>query len=249
MEKEQLEADKTEAIKAKTQVKLIIKDLEDASSRNEEQRETLQADLDELEASIAAKEKELEELEPKYQALLEQESDLKSRIEKAEAKQQSLYAKQGRATQFRTQSERDKYLNAQIRNSTNTLEGREKALEEVADEIENSKQVLEHRKKQQVELAETLEQRREEAKKYSASLSELNAKRAELVEKRKETWKEDEKLQQTVQHAAAELKKAEHGLRSMMDQVNILSCHSSVPNEGVIAEIFSAGYTKRPGSR
>ncbi|KAK9897698.1 RecF/RecN/SMC protein [Cystobasidium minutum MCA 4210] len=218
LEKEQLEAEKHEAIKAKTQVELIIRDLEDTTSRNAAERETLQAELDDLEDSIAAKEAELEAMEPKYQDLLSQEAELKAKIEKAEATQQSLYAKQGRAAQFRTQSERDKYLTAQIQSSTATLEGREKALEEVAEEIENSKQILEDRRKQENELKETLEARRDEAKKYAATLNDLQAKRAALIEQRKECWKEDEKLQQTVQYAAAEVKKAEHVLRSTMDQ-------------------------------
>lgn len=219
IEKQQLEAEKHESIKAKTQVELIIKDLADTAGRNETEGEALQADLAELEEQIIVKEQELEAIEPRYRELQAQEASVKAQIEQAEAKQQSLFAKQGRASQFRTQAERDKYLNAQIRSSKATLEGQQKALQGVADDIENSKQVLNDRKKQEADLRETLEVRREEAKKYTLELNDLNTQRAELVEQRKEIWKEDEKLQQTVLHASSELKKAENVLRTMMDRV------------------------------
>lgn len=228
LEKQQLEAEKHESVKAKTQVELIIKDLEDIAGRNETEREALQADLAELEEQIIIKEQELEAIEPRFREVQAQEASVKAQIEQAEAKQQSLLAKQGRASQFRTQAERDKYLKAQIRNSTATLEGQQKALEGVADEIQSTKHVLDERKKLEAELRETLEVRREEAKKYTLELNDLNAKRAELVEQRKEVWKEDEKLQQTVSHASAELKKAENVLRTMMDRVSSLSLKSRV---------------------
>lgn len=230
LEKEQLEADQRENIKAKTNVELTIRDLEDASERTEGEREALLADRRELEEAIASKEGDLASLDAKYTRLVEQEAAVKKEIEQAEAKQQSLFAKQGRAAQFRTQAERDRYLRTQIASSKTSLEGREKALDDVETEIESTEQLLSDRQKREVDLRQTLQQRREDAKKYSDELNELNGKLARLNEERKECWKADEKLTQTLTHARDELKKAENALRMTMDRVG----HESTPLPPVV---------------
>ena len=58
-------------------------------------------------------------------------------------------------------------------------------------------------------------------KELQESISGLKEKQAEMMEKRKDLWREDTKLDSLVSHAADELRTAERLLAGMMDKVSI----------------------------
>ena len=219
LERQQHETDKGESVKARTQVELVIRDLQDNAARNEIQRTNLQADLSALEAKILSKEGELHVVEPEYQDTLRQEANTKNALEQAEAKQGTLFAKQSRTTQFHSQSERDAYLRNESNKSSVYLQKRESTLEDVKGSAEMTTTILENKRQQEEEIKANLEKRKENIASFNVNLDEIRKRKAGLQERRKESWKEDSKLDQTVRHAREELGKAQRTLYTMMDKV------------------------------
>ena len=219
LERQQHEADKADSIKARTQIELLIRDIEDTSARNEIQRESMQADLEALQADIDTKEAGLMQVEPEFEETLQEEVRIKAALEQSEAKQGTLFAKQGRASQFRTQSERDKYLRNECSKSRAYRKGRETTLEDVRASVKSTMELLGEKKRQEEELKVNLEKRKENVVGFSEELNGVRKRAAELNEKRKEGWKEESKLEQTVRHAREELGKAQRTLYTAMDRV------------------------------
>ncbi|RUP44859.1 hypothetical protein BC936DRAFT_148933, partial [Jimgerdemannia flammicorona] len=155
MEKEQLLEDREEQVKARAQIELIIKDLEESQAQSgmgrvsgrdrdeceergrkrvigglgrwlHEDFKRYLAELETIEADIAAKEKELEQVVPQYETELAQESELNEQLADSEQQRQSLYAKQGRNAQFRTRQQRDDWLNKEIGEIKKTVDAQSK---------------------------------------------------------------------------------------------------------------------------
>jgi structural maintenance of chromosome 3 (chondroitin sulfate proteoglycan 6) len=219
VEREQQESDKRESHKAKTQVELLIKDLEEASTRNVRQRETLQADLEALQTEIEEKEEELEALEPRYQATLTQETAVRTQLEQAEAKQKTLYDKQGRASQFRTQKERDAFLRKEIDKDKAFLSNRERALDDSTININNAKETVETKKAKEAEIREELENRKDDMAKWNDELRKITKQRNEVDERKKEMWRDESSSARLAESAKLQLAEAEKTLYHTMDRV------------------------------
>ncbi|RUS33289.1 hypothetical protein BC938DRAFT_472207 [Jimgerdemannia flammicorona] len=247
MEKEQLLEDREEQVKARAQIELIIKDLEESQAQSgmgrvsgrdrdeceergrkrvigglgrwlHEDFKRYLAELETIEADIAAKEKELEQVVPQYETELAQESELNEQLADSEQQRQSLYAKQGRNAQFRTRQQRDDWLNKEIGEIKKTVDAQSKQVKE----LEKEKTTLSARLGQ---IAEELQATREQLGNRKSSLDEmegesnqLKEKKEELMDKRKEYWREDAKLDSTVKSCREEMQKAERVLTSTMDK-------------------------------
>lgn len=219
LDRQQAEADRRESHRARTQVELLIRDLEDASARNQKEHRELQRELEALQGEIQEKEDELEELEPKYDEALEEENRIRVELEQAEAKQQNLFDKQGRVSQFSSQSERDKYLRAEIKTSKQFLEERERSLQSVNSGIESTQSGLERSRAREEKARAELETKKKELAQMTTELGKVDSKHAELDEKRKEGWKEDSRLDATLTSAKEQLRNAERTLYATMDRV------------------------------
>ena len=77
-------------------------------------RKEAQSDLKTLERQIAATQTQMETAVTDYNTQLQKESEIKTRIQRCEQRLSELYAKQGRKNQFKTQKERDVFINKQI---------------------------------------------------------------------------------------------------------------------------------------
>lgn len=146
VDKVQLEDERREASKALAQVELRAKSL----SENQATAQVLKArhdeDLRTVERAIKEREAELEELIPRFNAVREQEDNIKAQLNEAETIRQRLYAKQGRNSRFRNKSERDKWLQAEIREShtsISTVQAVMAQTQEDIKELENDIALLE----------------------------------------------------------------------------------------------------------
>ncbi len=183
-------------------------------------REDLEAELEQTEAKIAEKEAVLEELLPEWEEQRALESTEKRRLDEASAKLAALYSKQGRATKFRTKSERDAFLRHEI-SSVNTYKAnQEAALESTQAELEASQRSQGELDAQVLETQEKIEDGRKRVKDLAENMTGLKEKHLELTEKRKDLWREDTKLDSLVSRAADELRTSERSLAGMMDKVS-----------------------------
>ena len=117
VDKRQLEDERKEKAKTKAKIELDVKSQQDSRSAVEEARSHYEAELDNVQTSIQEHEEELSQLLPNYQAMLQQETTVRSELDSAEGIRQRLYAKQGRNARFRNKRERDDFLREAINSS------------------------------------------------------------------------------------------------------------------------------------
>jgi structural maintenance of chromosome 3 (chondroitin sulfate proteoglycan 6) len=79
------------------------------------------ADLKSVQVAIEQRETELSQLIPRFNAEKEQEENVKTQLDEAETARQRLYAKQGRNSRFKNKSERDKWLQKEIRDNYTSI--------------------------------------------------------------------------------------------------------------------------------
>jgi len=80
---------------------------------------------------------------------------------------------------------------------------------------------------QMTEVQEKIEEGRRRAKELSEEISALKEQQMEKMEKRKNLWREDTKLDSLVKRASDELRTAERALAGMMDKVCCFRIYST----------------------
>ncbi|KAF4257458.1 hypothetical protein KXV68_005036 [Aspergillus fumigatus] len=217
VDKVQLEDERREASKALAQVELRAKSLSENQATAQVLKARYDEDLRTVERAIKEREAELEELIPRFNAVREQEDNIKAQLNEAETIRQRLYAKQGRNSRFRNKSERDKWLQAEIREnhtSISTVQAVMAQTQEDIKELENDIALLEpetERLRQQIDgkgdTVHSVEQQVQAAK----------DERDRLMDQRKELWREEAKLDSILANASNEVDRAERTLSQMMD--------------------------------
>lgn len=185
LEKTQIAADRKEALKARIQVECIIRDLSDDQDANTNARQNLEAELASLTERVEAKEAELEELIPQCEEAIQNEKNTKDAFEAASTQIAALYAKQGRSTQFRTQKERDQYLNGEVDKLGRLIPEAQIRMEEMSRDVASAREAVQQMRARSRDVAVNLEGRKEALRSLTEELNQLNAKKNESSEKRK----------------------------------------------------------------
>ncbi|RDW76770.1 chromosome segregation protein SMC [Aspergillus mulundensis] len=217
VDKAQLEDERREASKALAQVELQAKSLADNQAAAQEQKARHDEDLRTVQSAIEERQTELEELIPRFNAAKDQEDAAKAKLTDAETIRQRLYAKQGRNSRFKNKSERDKWLQSEIKNNNTSISSVQSVISQTQEdiqEIENEIALLEpetERLRQQIDgrgdTIHTVEQQVQSAK----------DERDKLMDQRKELWREEAKLDSILTNASNEVDRAERNLSHMMD--------------------------------
>ncbi|KAJ3192527.1 Structural maintenance of chromosomes protein 3 [Irineochytrium annulatum] len=217
-EKVELQQDRQERTKTVAALSIEVKDLEENKTQRAESQKKNASDLKKLEATIAKKEAELEGILPLYNETSEQEAELREKLRKAEVERQALLDKQGRSKQFKSQSERDKYINTELKSLKSTL----KASEDQKTQLEGDIDTLTARKAECVrrvaELKESLAGSKEKQERLTKEIDILRAERNRLDERRKELWREEGRASQALETAKDEQQKQERTLTAAMDR-------------------------------
>lgn len=146
VDKAQLEDERREASKALAQVELQAKSLSDNQVAAQSSKKRHDQDLDSVQAAIKERETELQELLPRFNSAKDQEDNVKTQLTEAETSRQRLYAKQGRNSRFKNKSERDKWLQTEIKDnytSVSTVQGVMAQTQEDIQELEKDIALLE----------------------------------------------------------------------------------------------------------
>ncbi|KAI0058717.1 RecF/RecN/SMC protein [Artomyces pyxidatus] len=212
------QAELTDLIRSQKEIELRVQDLRAADARAGGQRTELEEELAEIDAQIGSKEEELAELLPRWEAHRARETEQRRALEEAKARLSALYAKQGRLNRFRTRSERDGYLKQEIASIEAHRRAQTAALQATRVELQTARGALTEVEGQLVGLHHRAEDGRTRVKEIADGLVKMGDERAQLIEQRKDLWREDAKLDSTRSHAAEELKIAERLLASMMDK-------------------------------
>ena len=159
---------------------------------------------------------------PEWEEQRALESTEKRRLDEASASLNSLFAKQGRVTKFRTKSERDTFLRHEIASVSAYKTNQVSALEVTRGELDTGKQSQDEIDTLIQTVHGKVEDVRQKTKEISENLVGLKEEHTKLTERRKDLWREDSKVDNLVSRASDELRTAERALAGMMDKVSCM---------------------------
>ncbi|KAK4689553.1 structural maintenance of chromosome 3 (chondroitin sulfate proteoglycan 6), partial [Tremellales sp. Uapishka_1] len=214
----QAESEKADLIRIRTEIECVIADFAQAGEVGQARRQQIAQALVDLEKRIAEAGGNLDEIEPELEAWVAEEKEARETLDSTQSKLQVLYAKQGRAQQFTTQAARDSYLNEEIKSLKAYEKAQQKRVDDLNKDVEGAKGQLAEVMAKSQELRRDEEERRDNLRKMGEEVSELKVQVDGMQEQRKELWREDGKLGQTVTNARSEMQSAERSLQGMMDK-------------------------------
>ncbi|CAG8667446.1 1037_t:CDS:10 [Gigaspora margarita] len=218
VEKRELDVDMQEQIKAHAQIELAIKDMEDTAAQNKATKAKRVLELQNIKANIKQKETELGKIIPVYEKEVAEEAEINERLEESELNRQTLYSKQGRSSQFRSKTERDKWLRKEIKEIDNTMIAQKQQTDELEGQIHDISESIDRVTNEIYDTRSKLEQRKATIEELGNEYNDLKSQRDKLIDQRKELWKEDAQLETKLINAREQWKNYERSLASSMDK-------------------------------
>ncbi|KAJ5777579.1 hypothetical protein N7520_000825 [Penicillium odoratum] len=218
VDKSQLEDERRQSSKALAQIELQAKSLVDNQATAQALKSRHDNDLNTVQTAIQEREAELQTLLPEFNAAKDQEDAIKAQLTEAETSRQRLYAKQGRNSRFKNKSERDKWLQMEVREnnrSITTVEGVVAQTQEDINDIEKEIALLEPETER---LRQQIDGRGDTMHSVDEQVQAAKDERDRLMDQRKELWREEAKLDSVLSSASQEMDRAERSLSHMMDQ-------------------------------
>ncbi|KAJ5856612.1 uncharacterized protein N7529_010556 [Penicillium soppii] len=217
VDKAQLEDERREASKILAQNELQAKALSDNQAAAQALKSRYDADLTTVQGAIREREAEHQEILPRFNALKDQEDTVKSQLTDAETSRQRLYAKQGRNARFKNKSERDKWLNMEVRETHNSIKSVQGVVSQTQEDIQELESEIAALEPETERLREQIDGRGDTMHSVDEKVQHAKDERDRLMDQRKELWREEAKLDSVLSNASQEVDRAERNLSSMMD--------------------------------
>lgn len=217
VDKSQLEDERREASKALAQVELQAKSLVDNQSATQALKSRHDADLKSVQSAIREREGELQELVPRFNASKDQEDAIKGQLTEAETSRQRLYAKQGRNSRFKNKSERDKWLQMEVRESHTSMNSVQGVVTQTQEDIKELESEISSLEPETERLRKQIDGRGDTMHSVDQQVQSAKDERDRLMDQRKELWREEAKLDSVLSNASQEVDRAERNLSQMMD--------------------------------
>ncbi|QKX64619.1 uncharacterized protein TRUGW13939_11794 [Talaromyces rugulosus] len=217
VDKAQLEDERRETSRALAQVELQEKALKDGQSAAQQFKARHDNDLESVQTAIKQRETELQTLLPQFNAAKEQEDGVKSQLDQAETVRQRLYAKQGRNSRFKNKSERDKWIHNEIQETKNSIKAVKKVESQTKQDIKDLENTIETLEPEIENLRKQIDSRGDTIQSIEQEVQNGKDERDQLMDQRKELWREEARLDSVLSNASHEVDRAERNLSHMMD--------------------------------
>ncbi|XP_024525303.1 structural maintenance of chromosomes protein 3-like [Selaginella moellendorffii] len=211
-EKESAEKQKTEAMKALAKFELDVRDVEDRIKSEARTKEEVTKELQSLEKEIKKTENEFEQVKPVYDRQVAEEDEITKGIIEREKRLSVLYQKQGRATQFGSKRERDKWLQKEASDLEKVVETTSAQIVKLEEEIRHMNEELEAHTKSIQDRSRELADEEALVAKCMDDIAALKVQRDEHQETRKKLWKTESILSNEVDKLKFDIVKAEKAL-------------------------------------
>ncbi|KAJ5172388.1 Chromosome segregation protein SudA [Penicillium capsulatum] len=217
VDKAQLEDERREASKGLAQVELQAKALSDNQAAAQALKSRHDADLESVQSAIREREAELQEILPSFNASKDEEDAVKARLTEADTSRQRLYAKQGRNSRFKNKSERDKFLQMEVRESNRSIENVQGVVSQTQEDIQELEREIAQLEPETERLRDQIDGRGDTMHSVDQQVQSAKDERDRLMDQRKELWREEAKLDSVLSGASQEMDRAERSLSHMMD--------------------------------
>eukprot|EP00252_Welwitschia_mirabilis_P018814 TRINITY_DN4209_c0_g1_i1.p1 TRINITY_DN4209_c0_g1~~TRINITY_DN4209_c0_g1_i1.p1 ORF type:complete len:1207 (-),score=328.66 TRINITY_DN4209_c0_g1_i1:370-3990(-) len=211
-EKDSAEKRKTEFMEKLAKVELDVKDLQERIKGEARLKEDIVMELRILGKEITKSRKELEKVRPLHEQQLIEEEEITKGIIEREKRLSLLYQKQGRATQFSSKADRDKWLQKEIDDVERVLSRAKAQEEKLNDEIQQLNEELSAQERNIKSRSEEMQDLESHIATCQKEFSLLKVQRDELQETRKKQWKQENELTSEIDKLKSEIIKAEKNL-------------------------------------
>ncbi|KAI1330420.1 putative chromosome segregation protein SudA [Xylariaceae sp. FL0255] len=217
IDRRQLEDDRRESAKARAKAELILKNLTDNMSSQEQARKAHSDELKRVKAAISSKEAQLKKLGPDFGKREKKEKEVNQALDSAKAGRQRLITKQSRVKQFPSKADRDAYLEKEITELNMTLSTQKATRLDAVEEVASIEKAI---KDLEGEI-QSLRQKNEGFAAARTALAEEFYTARDVVQKlndeRKLLRRDEERLEQRMTSARGDKLHAEEVLRRTMD--------------------------------
>jgi structural maintenance of chromosome 3 (chondroitin sulfate proteoglycan 6) len=214
----QLLGDRTVAMQKRTQAELELTDLQERDATDSKQRVVAEKELAELEQQIAETQQNLEQALAAYRERAEEQQELESKFQTSNQRSSELYAKQGRAAQFNSKRDRDRFLNgkvqtlqADVKSDTKQLRAHNSKLADLKSHRAREDKRAEQLHKKETDFSSKID-------KCNERLLELKQERNDATNARKQHWKQDDGLGKQFEQARNQYETARRSLQYTMDR-------------------------------
>lgn len=217
-QKQQLDEDKRDHIKDKTKLELDIKDVEDAVREFRSSRSSHDSEIQELDRKIEGKQQRLDALLPEYNQLKEREEEYSRSLRQNEQHREELFSKQGRNVQFRSREARDEWISSELGSLAASISTKESQIHGLREVVERSGNDLQKMEDEIQERSDNLQQRMRDIDEANRGQCTLRKDRDDSTNTRKELWREEAEIEETIQTLTEDLNKSERFLRSSVSK-------------------------------
>ncbi|XP_041992976.1 structural maintenance of chromosomes protein 3-like isoform X3 [Salvia splendens] len=211
-EKEAVEKQKKEAIKKRAKLELDYKDYDDKIRGNNRAKEDAVLQLELLDREILESNADLARVKKLHDSQIREEEHLTRGIMEREKQLSILYQKQGRATQFASKADRDRWLQKEIKDYEQVLSSNLVQEKKLRDEIEQLNKEIRAQD-------DYIKGRKDDAAKleslisgYRQSYSQYKVERDKLHDERKTLWARESEQAAEIERLKSDVLKAEKSL-------------------------------------
>ncbi|RWS06904.1 structural maintenance of chromosomes protein 3-like protein 2 [Dinothrombium tinctorium] len=226
-EKEALQHEHSTFLKEKTRLELRLKDLLDEVEGDAKSEKRAEAELQNLKERIAEKQAELSQIKPEYEKMKQIEEECTRQLSLKEQKRSELYAKQGRGSQFTSKTERDMWIQNELKALKRNIFDKKQQIERLKQDLSQDEKRRKELETKIDELTKELENNRSSIDNQNKTFYDMKKKKDALQNERNELWRQENTMQQNLNMLNEDKSKKDQMLRSMVGKT-ILNGRDSV---------------------
>ncbi|RDA83847.1 hypothetical protein CP532_1211 [Ophiocordyceps camponoti-leonardi (nom. inval.)] len=213
----QHDEDRRDYSKTLAKAELKVKNLEEGQSAQEQAQAKHAAELESVQADMAAKEKELAKILPQFEKKKREGEEIRRQLDAAESSRARLFAKQTRGSRFRNKAERDAWLKQEINELDLTISAQKANKLEAEEEVARVEASIRETQEEVDSLRSRLRNWSSERNQQFEQVSQARLTLDKLNDERKLIRREDDKLSSIIANARQERDQAERELSHVVD--------------------------------
>ena len=233
-----LEADKTIAVKQLTTLKLECRELEESIKNGENQQQSNYEELQKLQVEIAKAQDELtSQVQPQYEEATKLLQKLTHDMDQTKRQAAGLHEKQGRGSHFQTKGERDAYLQSNIQEMKDNKVEKETTLADMQQSLLNLREAASKDEEAVEKVEEEISKTREQHQTHSKNLDTKKRQRLEVHESRQQAWRKKDEFAEAAREARESCHRARVEFRECMPfnvRMGVESLEKIVDQEGLV---------------
>ncbi|OQR90845.1 chromosome segregation protein [Thraustotheca clavata] len=215
-DKDRMEAERVELIQTKYSFEMELEALKEDVADDTTREETLKSELSAIAEQCQATEDELSAIAPQAEELENVLNNTRSTLGSLELEVDALIAKKSRTAQFKSQSDRDAYLQSEIEDLNALVARKGKEANHLQTSVTTAENTISQAKKSLQSRKDEMTDARHELDGFGRRILELKEKRNDVSETRKDKWREENNITHEVKRCTEQLARGESVLHSTM---------------------------------